>query len=167
MHTHRLSISNENVCWIHISFLQLHWTLQWLPFWQHSNIFFLLSALFSCLQWKNVWAPCRWAHRWWSSAVAPRDWCGSSFWTNTSPASAGGRRARTKRPRVSLLYLIATKEPYYVCDLLNKCYQTFSFWGSADWAIVRKKHPAVGQLSTRPVQFDCNELKTVLPGFCS
>lgn len=70
---------------------------------------FLLSALFSCLQWKNVWAPCRWARRWWSYAVAPRDWCASSIWTNTSPASAGGPHARMRRLRVSQLYLINYK----------------------------------------------------------
>lgn len=67
----------------------------------------LFCFVFSCLQWRNAWAPCRWGPRCWSSAAAPRDSCGSSIWTNTSPASAGGRHARMKRPRVSVVFLKA------------------------------------------------------------
>lgn len=67
----------------------------------------LFCFVFSCLQWRNAWAPCRWGPRCWSSVAAPRDSCGSSIWTNTSPASAGGRHARMKRPRVSVVFLKA------------------------------------------------------------
>lgn len=67
------------------------------------NFFFLSFFLssFYCLQWRNVWAPCRWEPRWWNCEVAPRGWCGSSIWMSTSPASAGDLHARMKRPRVS------------------------------------------------------------------
>lgn len=58
-------------------------------------------CLFCLLQWRNAWPPCRWGPRWWSSVAAPRVWSGSSSWTSTSPASAGGLRAKTRRPKVS------------------------------------------------------------------
>lgn len=81
------------------------------------HFFSLLSVLFSCLQWRNVWAPCRWEPRWWSSVAAPRDWCGSSIWTNTSRVSAGGPRARMKRPRVSTLppLVLSWEQHFQLC----------------------------------------------------
>ena len=91
-------------------------------FWQLSNLVF--SSVWSLLQWRNVWAQCRWGPRWWSSAVVPRVWCGSSIWMNTSPASAGGHRARMKRPRVSVSFpLTVTREQRLkACPKLNLCH---------------------------------------------
>lgn len=74
-----------------------------------------ISLCFS-LQWRNAWAPCRQGPRWWSSAAGPEDWCATFTWTNTSPASAGGPRARTRRPRVSGFAVAFTD---WMADLLR------------------------------------------------
>lgn len=81
---------------------------------------YLCVSFLPCLQWRNAWAPCKWGPRWWSSAEAPKDWCGSSIWMNTSPASAGGLHARMKRPRVSFLFITAQRQN---CALPLECMQ--------------------------------------------
>lgn len=109
--THPLSMSWLKTCHIctFIYFFITHFfpvaTQPYSLLWQLSNLILFLAVLFSCPQWRNVWAPCRWEPRWWNFAVAPGGWCASSIWTNTSPASAGGHRARMKRPRVSVVFL--------------------------------------------------------------
>ena len=130
--THTLNPLNENMLCMYIFVCHSTHTPAVFAFWQLSNpfFFFLLSGLFSRLQWRNVWAPCRWGPRWWSSAAAPRDWCGSSIWTNTSPASAGGPRARMKRPRVSVFFLLpVTREQLFKLPCTcNSIIHGSNFW---------------------------------------